>query len=147
MNNISIDYSVDNNWYDCAKLCPTNAFTLEFKEFFNDLNIDVGIDLIEDELYPYVNEKMCIGCGACVEISLNSNAVELDRYIGPIVHSRNIEINHDSCVNCYLCEENCPTGAIELVDGEVVLDNDKCIRCVECTNHCPVGALKRVEMK
>ena len=37
-------------------------------------------------------------------------------------------------------------GAIELVDGEVILDNDKCIRCVECTNHCPVGALKRVEM-
>lgn len=147
MNNISIDYSVDNNWDDCAKLCPTNAFTLEFKEFFDDLNIDVGIDLIEEELYPYVNEKMCIGCGACAEISLNNNAIELDRYIGPIVHSRNIKINHDACVNCYLCEENCPTGAIELVGSEVVLDNDKCIRCVECTHHCPVGALKRVEME
>ncbi|MGX8693657.1 MAG: 4Fe-4S binding protein [Methanobrevibacter sp.] len=147
MNNISIDYSVDNNWDDCANLCPTNAFSLEFKEFFEDLNMDVGIELIEDELYPYINEKMCIGCGACVEISLNNNAIELDRYIGPIIHSRNIDINHEACVNCYLCEENCPTGAIELVDGEVVLDNDKCIRCVECTNHCPVGALKRIEME
>ncbi len=147
MNNISIDYSVDNNWDDCANLCPTNAFTLEFKEFFEDLNLDVGIDLIDDELYPYINEKMCIGCGACVEISLNDNAVELDRYIGPIVHSRFIDVNHEACVNCYLCEENCPTGAVELLDGEVVLDNDKCIRCVECTNHCPVGALKRIEME
>lgn len=147
MNNISIDYSVDNNWDDCVNLCPTNAFSLEFKEFFEDLNMDVGIELIEDELYPYINEKMCIGCGACVEISLNNNAIELDRYIGPIIHSRNIDINHEACVNCYLCEENCPTGAIELVDGEVVLDNDKCIRCVECTNHCPVGALKRIEME
>ena len=147
MNSISIDYSVDNNWDDCANLCPTNAFTLEFKEFFDDLNMDVGIELIEDELYPYVNEKMCIGCGACREISLNSFAIELDRYLGPIRHSRFIDINYDSCVNCFLCEENCPTGAIELIDGEVVLDNDKCIRCVECTNHCPVGALERVEMK
>ena len=147
MNNISIDYSVDNNWDDCANLCPTNAFTLEFKEFFEDLNLDVGIDLIDDELYPYINEKMCIGCGACVEISLNDNAVELDRYIGPIIHSRFIDVNHDACVNCYLCEENCPTGAVELLDGEVVLDNDKCIRCVECTNHCPVGALKRIEIE
>ena len=146
MNDISIDYSVDNNWDDCANLCPTNAFTLEFKEFFDDLNMDLGIDLIEEELYPYINEKMCIGCGACAEISMNDNAIELDRYIGPITHSRMIEINHESCVNCYLCEENCPMGAIELVDGEVILDNDKCIRCVECTNHCPVGALKRVEM-
>jgi ferredoxin len=147
MNNISIDYSVDNNWDDCANLCPTNAFTLEFKEFFEDLNLDVGIDLIDDELYPYINEKMCIGCGACVEISLNDNAVELDRYIGPIIYSRFIDVNHDACVNCYLCEENCPTGAVELLDGEVVLDNDKCIRCVECTNHCPVGALKRIEIE
>ena len=147
MNSISIDYSIDNNWDDCANLCPTNAFTMEFKEFFENLNMDLGIELIENELYPYINEKMCIGCGACAEISLNSNAIELDRYLGPIVHGRKIDINHESCVNCFLCEENCPTGAIELIDGEVVLDNDKCIRCVECTNHCPVGALKRIEIE
>ncbi len=147
MNNISIDYSIDNNWDDCAKLCPTNAFTLEFKEFFDDLDMDVGIDLIEDELYPYVNEKMCIGCGACVEISLNDYAIDLDRYIGPIIHSRVIDVNHDLCVNCYLCEENCPTGAIELVGGQVVLDDDKCIRCIKCTSHCPVVALKRVVLE
>ena len=147
MNSISIDYSIDNNWDDCANLCPTNAFTMEFKEFFENLNMDLGIELIENELYPYINEKMCIGCGACAEISLNSNAIELDRYLGPIVHGRKIDINHESCVNCFLCEENCPTGAIELIDGKVVLDNDKCIRCVECTNHCPVGALKRIEIE
>ena len=147
MNSISINYSVDNNWDDCANLCPTNAFTLEFKEFFDDLDTDLGIELVEDTLYPYVNEKMCIGCGACVEISHNDEAIELDRYLGPIVHSRNLDINHEACVNCYLCEENCPTGAIELVYGEVVLDDDKCIRCVECTRHCPVGALKRVDIE
>ncbi|AMD17171.1 ferredoxin [Methanobrevibacter sp. YE315] len=147
MNSISVDYTIDTNWDDCANLCPTNAFTLQFKEFFEDLNMDLGIELIEDELYPHIDEKMCIGCGACVEISLNDFAIELDRYIGPIIHSRFIDINHESCVNCYLCEENCPTGAIELVDGKVVLDDDKCVRCVECTNHCPVGALKRVDIE
>ena len=147
MNSISINYSVENNWDDCANLCPTNAFTLEFKEFFDELDMDLGIELVEDTLYPYVNEKMCIGCGACVEISHNDEAIELDRFLGPIVHSRNLDINHEACVNCYLCEENCPTGAIELVDGEVVLDDDKCIRCVECTRHCPVGALKRVDIE
>ena len=146
MNEISIDYSVDNNWDDCATLCPTDAFTLQFREFFEERRMDLGIELIDDELYPHINKKMCIGCGACVEISLNNFAIDLDRYIGPIVHSRVIEVDHESCVNCYLCEENCPTGAIELVDGKVALDNDKCIRCIECTHHCPVGALKRVGM-
>ena len=77
----------------------------------------------------------------------HENAIELDRMIGPIVHSRKIVVNHDSCVNCFLCEENCPVGAIMLEDGKVVLDDDMCIRCVECTNHCPVGALKRVEIE
>ena len=95
MNDISIDYTVDdNNWDDCANLCPTNAFSLEFKEFFEDSDLDAGIDLIDEELYPYINKDMCIGCGACREISLNAFAIELDRYIGPIVHSRYIDINH-----------------------------------------------------
>jgi ferredoxin len=58
-----------------------------------------------------------------------------------------MDVNHDLCVNCYLCEENCPVEAIWLEDGEVVLDDEKCIRCVECTNHCPVGALQRVEIE
>lgn len=147
MNSIDIDYSCDNNWQDCADLCPTNAFTLEFKELFEKKEFNPGIDLNEDTLYPYINKKLCIGCGACVEISKEDNAITLDRIMGPIVHSRKIEINHDSCVNCFLCEENCPVGAIQLIDGEVVLDNDECIRCVECTKHCPVGALKRVEIE
>ena len=147
MKEIEIDYSQDNNWQDCADLCPTNAFTLEFKEFFDKLDFDAGIDLDEDTLYPYINRKLCIGCSACVEISKNENAITLDRIIGPIVHVRRIDIDHDLCVNCFLCEENCPVEAIRLEGGEVVLDDDKCIRCVECTNHCPVGALKRVEIE
>lgn len=147
MDDIVIDYSVDNNWQDCADLCPTNAFTLEFKEFFEKKGFAPSIDLEEDALYPYINKKLCIGCGACVEISNNDNAITLDRTIGPILHSRNLDINHESCVNCFLCEENCPVGAIQLVDGEVIWDDDKCIRCVECTNHCPVGALHRVDIE
>ena len=145
MNNISINYSVENNWDDCANLCLTNAFTLELKEFFDKKGIDLEVEFNDETLYPYINEKMCIGCGACVEISLNKEAIDLDRFIGPIVHSRDLEINHEACVNCFLCEENCPTGAIELVDGEVVLNDDECIRCINCTHHCPVGALKLID--
>lgn len=147
MNDIKIDYTQGNNWQDCADLCPTNAFTLEFKEFFDKLGFDAGIDLDDDTLYPYINKKLCIGCSACVEISKNKGAITLDRILGPIVHSRKIEVNHDLCVNCFLCEENCPVDAIRLEDGEVILDDDKCIRCVECSNHCPVEALKRVEIE
>lgn len=145
MNDISIDYSDLANYDNCAKFCPTDAFTLEFKSYFEELGIDVDIELEDDVLYPVINKKLCIGCGACVQFCEN-DAVKLDRTIGPIVHTKNLEINQDECVNCYLCEENCPVEAIWLDEEKVVLNNDKCIRCINCTSHCPVGALNFVEI-
>ena len=145
MNDISIDYSDLANYDNCAKFCPTDAFTLEFKSYFEELGIDVDIELEDDVLYPVINKKLCIGCGACVQFCEN-DSVKLDRTIGPIVHTKNLEINQDECVNCYLCEENCSVEAIWLDEEKVVLNNDKCIRCINCTSHCPVGALNFVEI-
>lgn len=145
MNDISIDYYDLANYDNCAKFCPTDAFTLEFKSYFEELSIDVDIELEDDVLYPVINKKLCIGCGACVQFCEN-DSVKLDRTIGPIVHTKNLEINQDECVNCYLCEENCPVEAIWLDEEKVVLNNDKCIRCINCTSHCPVGALNFVEI-
>lgn len=145
MNDISIDYSDLANYDNCAKFCPTDAFTLEFKSYFEELGIDVDIELEDDVLYPVINKKLCIGCGACVQFCEN-DSVKLDRTIGPIVHTKNLEINQDECVNCYLCEENCLVEAIWLDEEKVVLNNDKCIRCINCTSHCPVGALNFVEI-
>lgn len=145
MNDISIDYSDLANYDNCAKFCPTDAFTLEFKSYFEELGIDVDIELEDDVLYPVINKMLCIGCGACVQFCEN-DSVKLDRTIGPIVHTKNLEINQDECVNCYLCEENCPVEAIWLDEEKVVLNNDKCIRCINCTSHCPVGALNFVEI-
>lgn len=145
MNDIFIDYSDLANYDNCAKFCPTDAFTLEFKSYFEELGIDVDIELEDDVLYPVINKKLCIGCGACVQFCEN-DSVKLDRSIGPIVHTKNLEINQDECVNCYLCEENCPVEAIWLDEEKVVLNNDKCIRCINCTSHCPVGALNFVEI-
>lgn len=145
MNDIFIDYSDLANYDNCAKFCPTDAFTLEFKSYFEELGIDVDIELEDDVLYPVINKRLCIGCGACVQFCEN-DSVKLDRTIGPIVHTKNLEINQDECVNCYLCEENCPVEAIWLDKEKVVLNNDKCIRCINCTSHCPVGALNFVEI-
>lgn len=144
MESISIDYVKCASGDDCSEFCPTGALKSEFKEYFDEHGIDTGIELLEDTLYPVINEKLCIGCGACVE-TCNGEYISLERIIGPVIHTRNLMINQDICVNCYLCEDNCPTEAIKLKDGEVVLDDDKCIRCIVCTDHCPVGALKLVD--
>jgi Fe-S-cluster-containing hydrogenase component 2 len=39
------------------------------------------------------------------------------------------------------CAENCPTDAIEVRDGVVVIDEEKCISCRQCVISCPFGAV------
>ncbi|MCQ2971851.1 MAG: 4Fe-4S binding protein [archaeon] len=142
MNNISVDLSKCGTCgVPCTEFCPTGAISPQFADEF-----DVDIELEEDTLYPKLNDKLCIGCGSCVNLC-EFGAIDLDRTIGPLVHDKQLEINQDICVNCYLCEENCPVDSIKLVNGEVVLDNETCIRCESCSYHCPVGALKLVDIR
>ena len=142
MDDISIDYSKCNPNIDYGQYCPTGALTLEFKEFLEE-NEDINVTLEEDTLYPYINKKLCIGCGACINLCMDDE-ITLERTIGPIIHIKDLTVDQETCVACFLCEDNCPVEAIKLIDNEVVLDDDKCIRCISCTNHCPVGALKFV---
>lgn len=45
-----------------------------------------------------------------------------------------------TCSDCGLCTSVCPTGAIEKIDDNYVLDGSKCINCSICTSNCPVEA-------
>jgi ferredoxin len=56
-------------------------------------------------------------------------------------------INED-CVNCMLCEPECPNGAISTGDGIYVIDPEKCTECVgyhdnsRCTEVCAVECIE-----
>lgn len=43
-----------------------------------------------------------------------------------------------------LCEEQCPSGAMDAEKGEV--DKDKCILCLQCVQNCPDEALEVGDM-
>jgi ferredoxin len=45
------------------------------------------------------------------------------------------------CTSCGSCAENCPTGAIVLVDGQPAIHAETCNRCGVCVERCPDGAL------
>ena len=47
----------------------------------------------------------------------------------------------ESCISCGKCEENCPTGNIELKAGKPVW-NGKCTHCMACICGCPVSAIE-----
>ncbi|MBV1914344.1 MAG: YfhL family 4Fe-4S dicluster ferredoxin [Pseudomonadales bacterium] len=61
----------------------------------------------------------------------------------------------DDCINCDVCEPECPNDAISMGDEIYVIDPDRCTQCVghydtpQCQEVCPVDCIpldpKRVE--
>jgi electron transfer flavoprotein alpha subunit len=51
-----------------------------------------------------------------------------------------LKISHELCIGCGICEDSCPFGAIEVVDGLAVA-GDSCTLCGACVESCEVGAI------
>ena len=48
----------------------------------------------------------------------------------------------DACTSCGLCEEICPSRAIQLSSGKPRWVNEKCSHCSACINRCPSQAIQ-----
>ena len=42
-----------------------------------------------------------------------------------------------SCIGCKLCEKNCPSGAVHVIDNLAVIDYARCTSCGTCVEKCP----------
>ena len=52
---------------------------------------------------PYVNRRLCVGCGMCTRVCAH-DAITIDE--------RKAQINHDKCVGCGRCVGVCPKDAV-----------------------------------
>ena len=52
----------------------------------------------------------------------------------------------DSCRGClgHKCQENCPKGAISIVNHRAYINQELCIECGRCKQVCPFGAISEV---
>ena len=49
-------------------------------------------------------------------------------------------IDKNRCDGCELCIEECPVGAIVMIEGKAEIEMEKCIRCGTCHEICPQNA-------
>ncbi|HUT30835.1 MAG TPA: 4Fe-4S binding protein [Sedimentisphaerales bacterium] len=51
------------------------------------------------------------------------------------------KVDKDKCTGCESCVDECPSEAINMVDGKAQVDADTCVDCGVCVDACPAEAI------
>ena len=58
-----------------------------------------------------------------------------------------VQVLKERCIGCRICEKNCPSGAIRVVEKKAAVDPAACIACGMCAAKCPKAALFLTESR
>lgn len=114
----------------CVKACELDAISI----------ID-GVAVIDSE--------KCKGCAHCVAVC-PKKLIEIRPVTGVanvVCSSKDkgkavMDVCSVGCIGCTLCEKQCETGAITMVNNIPVIDASKCIGCGKCAEKCPKKIIK-----
>ena len=109
----------------CVKACP-----------FGAIEVVNGVAVVDKEA--------CKACGKCVA-KCPKHLIELVPYEAMhLVQCSSKDKGKDvmnacsvGCIGCHLCEKNCPSDAIHVVDNIAYIDQEKCTGCGICAEKCP----------
>ncbi len=111
---------------DCTKVCK-----------FDAIHIVDGVAVVDKD--------KCTGCGACANIC-PKQVILIDKGgpDKPVVLCSNqdkgpmaMKACTTACIACGMCQRNCPSNAIHVVDNIARIDYDKCTGCGTCVGKCP----------
>lgn len=111
---------------DCTKACK-----------FDAIHIVDGV--------AKVDTAKCTGCGACAAVC-PKKVIMIDAAgpEKPVVLCSNQDKGPaamkecaTACIACGMCQRNCPSDAIHVIDNVARIDYDKCTGCGTCVAKCP----------
>lgn len=118
----------------CVSVCPKDAISI--------------VENADGIRHAHVNREQCIGCGRCAKVC-PQHLITLEKAVNTIQPlCENPDSGKDarkecavSCIACRICEKNCPSDAVHLIDNHAVIDGEACIACGMCASKCPRGVL------
>lgn len=110
---------------------------------FDAIHIVNGISVVDKEA--------CKGCSACVK-ACPRHLIELIPYASSeAVACSNKDKGKDvmavcdtGCIACHLCEKNCPSDAVHVIDNVAYIDQSKCTGCGTCVEKCPKKVIRKL---
>ena len=91
-----------------------------------------------------VDKDACKACGKCVAACPKHLIELLPVSAKHIVQCSSKDKGKDvmkacsvGCIACHLCEKNCPSDAVHVVDNVAYIDQEKCTKCGLCAEKCP----------
>lgn len=114
----------------CAKVCPNGAIRIIDKK-------------------AVVDEELCITCGKCLKICphelIELVPADAKNRVQCSSHVKGKDVRDActaGCISCKICEKNCPSGAIQVIDNIAKIDYSKCDNCGQCVEKCPRKIIK-----
>ena len=110
---------------NCVKACP-----------FDAIHVVDGVAVVDKDT--------CKACGKCVAACPKHLIELLPVSAKHIVQCSSKDKGKDvmkacsvGCIACHLCEKNCPSDAVHVVDNVAYIDQEKCTKCGLCAEKCP----------
>ena len=124
-------------------IMPANVF-LKFNDNLNKQLYQLAQIRIKELAQDIMKKKVSLQRNSTI-LTIISKLFSFMETLGARWLGKNLNVS-DSCINCFKCVKNCPTGNILLVnnddnDEDTIKFDNSCNLCMRCIYECPTNAI------